>query len=238
MNREYHRWWSKDLSREMELLVFGHDGVPVVVFPVAGGRFYDFEDRGMVKALGEKLEHGRLQLFCLDEGEVEGWWSQELAPELRPRAEVRYERYVLEDVVPLIRSKNRRPRLSTAGCAAGGYRAVNLALKHPQLFSSALSMSGIFDLKQAGLLGGHYEDASYFNLPLDYLPGAREQAYLEQLRRSSFVLAAGARDAVRKENEALAGVMRSKGIPVRLDLWGEQAESGWPWWQRMVQIYL
>ncbi len=31
----------------MELLVFGHAGLPVLVFPTSGGRFYEFEDQGM-----------------------------------------------------------------------------------------------------------------------------------------------------------------------------------------------
>ena len=32
MNREYHKWFSHDLQREMELLVFGRSGVPLLVF--------------------------------------------------------------------------------------------------------------------------------------------------------------------------------------------------------------
>jgi esterase/lipase superfamily enzyme len=51
MVREYHKWHSPRLSRQMELLVFGHAGLPVVVFPTSGGRFYEFEDRGMIAAL-------------------------------------------------------------------------------------------------------------------------------------------------------------------------------------------
>src|ERR1700761_2771380 len=35
MNREYHKWWSQRLGRDMELLVFGHSGVPAIVFPTS-----------------------------------------------------------------------------------------------------------------------------------------------------------------------------------------------------------
>jgi esterase/lipase superfamily enzyme len=31
----------------MELLAFGERGFPVVVFPTSGGRFWEYEDRGM-----------------------------------------------------------------------------------------------------------------------------------------------------------------------------------------------
>ena len=34
------------------MLVFGHAGAPVLVFPTSQGRFYEFEDRGMVDVLG------------------------------------------------------------------------------------------------------------------------------------------------------------------------------------------
>ena len=51
MNREYHRWHSPALGREMELLVFGQGGARMLAFPTSMGRFYDWEDRGMVGAL-------------------------------------------------------------------------------------------------------------------------------------------------------------------------------------------
>jgi esterase/lipase superfamily enzyme len=58
MNREYHKWYSSRLGRDMELLVFGHAGLPVMVFPTSGGRFYEFEDRGMIGALAGKIDAG------------------------------------------------------------------------------------------------------------------------------------------------------------------------------------
>jgi len=58
MNREYHKGRSSRLAREMEILVFGHAGVPVLVFPTSGGRFYEFEDRGMIAAVAEKIDAG------------------------------------------------------------------------------------------------------------------------------------------------------------------------------------
>jgi esterase/lipase superfamily enzyme len=36
MNREYHRWYSHRLGRDMELLIFGHAGAKVLVFPTRG----------------------------------------------------------------------------------------------------------------------------------------------------------------------------------------------------------
>jgi esterase/lipase superfamily enzyme len=151
---------------------------------------------------------------------------------------IQYENYVLRDVLPFIRRMNRRPHLASTGCSFGGYHALNIALRHPDLFTGCLSMSGAFDLKALGFLGHFYNDNVYFNMPMDYLPNVHDHAYLEQLRRNTYVLATGVHDQCWNDNERMAAVMRSKGIPVRLDVWGDNTGHDWPWWQRMAQEYL
>ena len=42
----------------MELLVFGHGGARMIVFPTSRARFFEYEDRGMVWALREFIEEG------------------------------------------------------------------------------------------------------------------------------------------------------------------------------------
>ena len=37
MNREYHKGYSSELHRDIELLVFGHAGSPLLVFPLGDG---------------------------------------------------------------------------------------------------------------------------------------------------------------------------------------------------------
>lgn len=58
MNVGYHRWWSRSLGQDMELKVYGHAGKPVVVFPSSGGRFYEYEDFGMVGACRPFIDAG------------------------------------------------------------------------------------------------------------------------------------------------------------------------------------
>lgn len=50
--RSYHRWFSASLQRDMEVLVFGHAGTRVVAFPTSQGRFFDWEDRGLIERSG------------------------------------------------------------------------------------------------------------------------------------------------------------------------------------------
>ena len=65
MRRDYHTWRSPILGRQMELLVFGHGGRPIFVFPTSMGTFFEYEDRGMISALADKLDGGAVQLFCV-----------------------------------------------------------------------------------------------------------------------------------------------------------------------------
>jgi len=222
----------------MEMLAFGHDGVPVIVFPTSQGRFYEFEDRGMVGAIADKIEGGRVQLFCVDSVDGESWYNRGVPPRWRIARQVQYENYVLREVVPFIRGRNGRPQLATLGCSFGGYHAVNMALRHPGVFTGCLSMSGAYDMKKLGFLQGYYDDDVYFNLPMDYLPNLSDAWVLGQMRRNTYVLATGVHDQCWNDNEQLAAVMRSRGIPVRLDVWGDNTGHDWPWWRRMAQVYL
>ncbi len=66
MNREYLRWYSQRLHRDMEMLVFGHAGAKVLVFPTREGRFFEYEQLGLVASLADKLQAGHLRLYCIE----------------------------------------------------------------------------------------------------------------------------------------------------------------------------
>ncbi len=238
MKREYHRWYSSRLGRDMETLVFGHAGLPAIVFPTSQARFYEFEDRGMVAAIADKLERGDLQLFCVDSVDSESWYNRGVGPRWRIARQVQYDNYIVHEMVPFVRWHNQNPLLITLGCSFGGFHAVNCAFRHPDVFTGCLSMGAAFDLKSLGFLPGYYDQDVYFNLPLDNLPNLEDPWFLNRMRSNTYVLATGVHDQCWNDNERLAGVMRGKGIPVRLEVWGDNARHDWPWWQRMVEVYL
>ena len=236
MFREYHKSYSSRLGREMELLVFGHAGLPVMVFPTSCGRFYDFEDRGMVAALAAKIDAGQLQLFCMDSVDSESWYNRAAAPRWRVSRHLKYEDYLIHEAVPLVRRKNPDPRLVSLGCSFGGYHAVNIALRHPEVFSGFISLSGAFDLSY--FLYGYYDEECYFNLPTHYLPNLTDPAILDRLRRSNYLLATGWDDQCLSQNQELDRIMNEKSIPHRLCIWDTPNSHDWPTWQRMAQEYL
>lgn len=238
MNREYHEWHSSRLGRSMELLVFGHAGLPVLVFPTSGGRFYDFEDRGMVAAVAGKIDAGEWQLCCVDSVDRESWYNRQIAPQERIARHTAYEDYLLNEVVPLIRQKNPREksrdaRLTAMGCSFGGYHAVNIALRHPDIFSGFFSMSGAFEL--AGFLDGYSGEDSYFHLPTHYLPNLNDPWYLERMRGNTYLLATGWDDQCLVQNQNLDRILNEKGIPHKFHVWDMPNSHDWPAWQRMIQ---
>ncbi len=236
MNREYHKWYSTRLGRDMELLVFGHAGVPVLTFPTSGGRFFEFEDRGMVNALAGRLDNGSVQLFCVDSVDNESWYNRRVPPRWRIARHVQYEDYLIGEVVPLIRLKNQDPHLVALGCSFGGYHAANIALRHPDIFTGMLAMSGAFDL--SNFLDGYYDQDCYFNLPTHYLPNMSDAWYFDRYRRNTYVLATGWDDQCLGQNQNLDRIMVTKGIPHQLHIWDSWNSHDWPTWQRMVQQYL
>ncbi len=231
MNREYHKWYSNALQRDMELLVFGHAGVPLLVFPTSMGRFFDYENRGMIGAIAGKIENGQVQAFCVDSVDTESWYNKSIPPAARALRHIDYDRYVMDEVRPFIHQRNASEMVTT-GCSFGGYHAFNFALRHPETVAGAVSMGGAFDIHQ--FLDGYFDENCYFNCPPDFLPGLTDPWYLDRCRRLKLVLATGETDICLGENLRLAGILAGKSIPHWLDVWGDGAGHDWPWWQQMA----
>ncbi len=236
MNREYHKWYSSNLQREMELLVFGTAGTPMLVFPTSCGRFFDYEERGMIGAVADQFEQEKLQAFCVDSVDAESWYNKAVAPRQRVERHNQYEKYVLQEVISFIHNRNTCLQLVATGCSFGGYHTINFALRHPELVTHAVSMGGAFDIHQ--FLDGYYDEDCYFQCPTDYLPNLTNDWYLDHYRNHlRMVLATGENDICLQDNLRLSGIMNSKQIPHWLDVWGDGAGHDWPWWQRMAAKY-
>lgn len=237
MKREYHRWGSPSLGRDMELLVFGHAGAPLLAFPSSLGRFFEWEDFGMVETLGQHLEEGWVQLYCVDSVDAESWYNRHVPPAVRAARHGQYESYLLNEVVPLIRSQNSNGFLMTSGCSFGAFHAANIAFRHPALFSRVVAISGQYDL--SFIVPEGFDEGCFFNSPMAYLPGLGDDRYLAPLRTHLEIIlcSGGWQDICRKGTEDLAGVLYSKGIPYKLDIW-DAAWHDWPWWRRMAHKHI
>ena len=236
MLRDHHKWFSRSLNRDMELLVFGHEGPPMIVFPTSMGTFFEYEDRGMVNALADKLEQGQLRLFCVSSVDSESWYCKKIHPRHRVERHLHYEDYVLNEVVPLIRHLTRQDAVGVTGCSFGAYHALTMALRHPDVFTSCVTMGGAFDLKR--FLDGYYDDDAYLLSPTDFLPGLGDGWFLDRFRRNKWVLVTGEADICRAATEQAAGLLAAKGIPCSLHVWGHGSHHDWPEWTKMAGVYI
>jgi len=242
MNREHHVWHSPNLDRTMELLVFGHGGARVIVFPTRVGRFFDYENWHIVAAMRQKIEEGHLQLFCVDSVDAETFYCDWCQPRDRILRHLKYERYILEEVLPFTQYKNANPYLIAHGSSLGAYHALNIALRHPSLFNKVVSFSGRYDVSKSigsyrDLFDGYHDEDVYFNNPCHYLINLTEPTLLEQLRRLEIILTAGREDILLGNNQELSRLFWEKGISHQLYVWEGEAHRA-RYWREMVRHYL
>ena len=236
MHREYHKWHSPSLNREMELLIFGHHGARMLVFPTSRGKYYEWEDRGMMHALGEPLERGWLQIYCVDSVDAESWYNYGAHPGQRAWRQTQYLNYLVNEVLPLSQEKNDNPFLMAVGASFGAYHAACVAFRYPYLFNRLIALSGMFDIKR--FTGGYSDDNVYFNNPMDFMQHeGGDSARLNALQRLNIIIATGRDDALRGESERLASILWRKDIGNALRLWDGWSHD-WPYWQKMMQLYV
>ena len=213
------------------------------MFPAEGGDAGEFERRGMVSAVGDLLEAGRIKLYCVDSFDRESWSDRGIPLEERARRHGVYEAWILGEVVPFVRADSGGAgELITCGVSLGAFHAANFALKRADVFPLAIGLSGNYD--PAAWDGwGERGDAVYFNNPMDYVTHL-EGDHLEWLRRQVSLLlvcgqgqwedTTGALESTRRFAALLAG----KGIRCELDVWGHDVAHDWPWWRSQLAHHL
>lgn len=242
MNREYHKWHSPALQREMELLVFGHAGTRMLVFPTRKQRFYEYEDHGMVHSLREPIEEGRLQLFCVDGIDEDSLYCFDKEPEERILRHLDFERYVLEEVIPFSQKTNPEKQLIAHGCSFGAYHAAAIALRHPKKFHRVLAFSGRYDLTlHAGdffsLFHGYYSDELRSIMPSHFVPHLTDEKLLRAIRRIKFTFVCGDEDPFYHDNVFLHGALLNQNVKSKIHAWCGNAHR-FRYWRQMIRIYL
>lgn len=236
MNREYHCWHSPSLRRNMELLVFGHAGARMLVFPTANGRFHEWEDCGMIGALSDHITNGWVQLYCVDNITHESWFAAEKEPKERVRRHMQFNNYILHEVLPLSSRKNSNGFLMTVGADFGAYYAVTFALRHPHLVGRTIGMSGFYDISH--WTNGYNGEKLYENNPCWFIAQEHDVNRIMALQRQDIILAVGKKDGVCTSNsQQLSGLLWQKKVGNALRLWDGQAHD-WGSWKQMLRIYI
>jgi len=240
MNITYHKYWSHHLQQEMEFKVYGRAGKPVLVFPAQGGRFYEFEDFGMIGAVNWFIAEEHFRFFTVDSIDNQSWANTWAHPGDRARRHEDYDRYIIHELVPMIREwVGQDAMLLSTGVSMGGYHSANFFFRHPDVFDSLISLSGLFQLRM--FVGDYCDENVYYNSPLYYLPNLTDPWYLERYRRSQIILCAGQgawEEAMNTDIQEMGRILALQGIPAWIDLWGHDVNHDWPWWRRQLPYFL
>jgi esterase/lipase superfamily enzyme len=243
VSQRHAELYSPAIGAPGNVVTYGHWGRPFLGFPAERGNAWEYGDRGVIGALSGLIDSGRAKVYCVDSFDGASWSNSSLPLEQRARAHERYESWILEQVVPFIHADCGGPQdIATFGVSLGAFHAVNVALRHADVFPLALGFSGNYD--PAGWDGwGERGDAVYFNNPMDSLAHAGAGP-LDWLRGRLSVLlvcgqgmwedSTGALDSTR----ALAGLLQHQGIRCELDLWGHDVPHDWPSWQAQLAHHL
>ncbi len=231
MKEQHHKWYSPTLSKDIEMLVFGHSGYPVILFPTTMGKHNECKDMKLVESVRWFVEQGKVQIYCPDGINELSWYNKKIHPSQRAKNHEWYDQFILNEVVNPICKDKGLPKVAVAGPSFGGYQASNFAFKHPEKVSHMFSMSGAFDIRS--FVDGYYDDNVFFNNPIDFLPGSNHP----DLWKMKIILGVGDWDICLEANDKMAKILNDKNIPFWYDV-RKWAKHDWPLWRQMFPEYL
>ena len=231
MKEDYFKWYSSNLNRETQMLVFGHSGYPVVLFPTSMGSFHENKDMGLIESARWYLEQGLIQIYCPDSIDKDSFYNKQIHPVHRIENHDWYDKMICHEVVEKVRHNTPTGKVVMAGCSFGGYHAANFAFRHPGYVSHLFSMSGIFKIKN--YLEGFHNDTVFYHSPHDYLEGLNDY----ELWNMDIVLGTSNWDICFDANLKMSKLLADKNMPYWLDTRQNKLHD-WPLWKEMFPHYL
>ena len=224
----------------MHMMIYGHDGLPFLAFPTQDSMCRNLEDFGMIDALSDFLEQGRIRLFVVDTVDCESWSPKGWDNAWRARRQEQYFRYISEEAVPFILERTGGWLPMTTGMSMGANHALILFLRRPDLFSGVLSLSGVYDSDV--FFDGYMDEILYMSSPERFLPNmSADHPYIAQYNTKQMILCVGQgaweEDGVRSLR-FLQRVFEEKGIHAWCDFWGWDVNHDWPWWFRQMRYFI
>ena len=241
MNINYYKEYSSILNRDMEYKVFGDTGRICLAFPAQNGRFYDFENFGMVDCMSAFIESGKVQLVLVDSLDWESWTCEWRSPRERIEMQEKWFSYVTDELLPTLKDRNdTREKAITTGCSMGAVHAAKFFFRRPDLFEGVIALSGLYN---AGyFFHGYMDDLVYGNSPASFLRNMpADHPYMDIYAKSKIIICIGQGPW---ENETLDGtreldwVLKPKNIPAWVDYWGYDVSHDWVWWRKQLPYFL
>lgn len=234
------RWYSERIQHEILFARWGHFGRPVLIYPTAGGDAEEMERMLMIKVLIPLIEAGRIKVYSVDSIASRIWGDLGIPGSHKAWMQNQFDAFIHREVVPAIRHDcdNDNVDIVVAGASIGAFNALASICRHPDVFSDAICMSGSYDVERfMKNVNGPNLDL-HFSSPMHFLPEL-SGLQLEVLQRR-FVLMChgGGRWEDPEQDWRAATLLGRKGVPNRVDPWGEGYDHDWPTWRAMLPHYL
>ncbi len=240
MSKATETWHSERLGREITMARWGDVGTPVLVFPTAGGDAEEIERFHLVTAVSEFLSGQKAKIYSVDSLAGRAWLTEDNSSKPAGEIQNRFDSMLYHELLPAIRKdcEDDAVTIVTAGASLGAYNALAFLCRHPDACHAAICMSGTYGLEK--FIEGPVTNDYYYSSPLHFIPDLDEGGdHLRQLRERFVVLCHG-EGQWEDPNESwrVANVLGKRGIPNRVDSWGEEHWHDWVTWRAMLPKYL
>lgn len=213
------------------MLIFGHAGYPVVLFPTSMGSYRENRDFKLIDSARWYIEQGLIRIYCPDSVDKLSWYNKGVHPYQKVRNHIWYDKMICHEIVEKVRHHTGVGKVVVAGCSFGAYHAANFAFRHPGYVSHLFCMSGAYDIKS--FMDGQYNEDIYFNNPPDYLPSLNDA----ELWNMDIVLGTSDSDICLDANIKMSKTLSYKHLNHWLDI-RHNASHDWPIWRQMFPHYL
>ncbi len=223
--RTYKSWKSPSMGKEMELLIYGKEGTPVILFPSAHGSYKEWEDRNGFSILEEQINEGYNQFYCVESFADESFMNESVDPLIRIQRFSQYQAYIMDELLPFISDNNSNPFVIVSGVALGAYCALLMALKYPTNFHKVIGLCGYYDISVH--MNDVIDDSIYYNNPVEFIPNLNDDKLLKFISSVDIRLLNYKNDPTKEATRKMSDILWLKFIEHEHYVWDNETEDLW-----------
>ena len=241
MKVELYTSYSSYLKRDMTFKTYGETGKLCYVFPSQDGRYYDYENFGMVEVLKPYIESGRLRLICVDGIDKESWSGFMLDNRERSEKQEAYFSYITLELYPYVaKITGNHEKALVTGCSMGAIHSAIAFFRRPDLFDQIIALSGGYEA--CHFFGSYMDEILYHNSVITFLTNMpKDHPYIEMYNNSQIIICVGQgawEEDLLASTRKLDVLLREKGIRAWVDYWGYDVCHDWCWWRKQIVYFM